>query len=318
MNRILPVMMVAALLVVGGIWLSRSQSQPQQPPPPVTEAERADDVASAPADLEAEAEAADAVDLEALPLPEGFSLVPHLSDEPRQVFEQAEFVLEDNTDYGAIIVTNRGVMRVDLFQDAVPNTVNNFVFLALNRYYDGIVFHRVLEDFMAQTGDPTGTGTGGPGYSFADEFVEGLVHDAAGILSMANSGPNTNGSQFFITFVPTPWLDGRHSVFGRVAEGLEVLDAITRIDPSQPSAIVSTDETLADLAAQGITLAGDPEANITAYITEKLGAEPVIGQTFTIDGMTAVAGRIGATPAYGFYPQPDVMENVFIIARRRE
>lgn len=313
MNRLLPVMMLAALLVFGGVWLSRSKSQ--QPPPPVSEStEATEDTDDA---TEADTEVAE-VDLESLPIPEGYTVVPFLSDEPRQVFEQADFVLEENTDYGAIIVTNQGAIRADLFQDDVPNTVNNFVFLALHRYYDGIVFHRVLEDFMAQTGDPTGTGTGGPGYSFADEFVDGLVHDEPGILSMANSGPNTNGSQFFITFAPTPWLDGRHSVFGRVEEGLEVLDALTRIDPSQPSAIVTTDETLADLATQGITLAGDPEANITAYITEKLGAEPAIGQTFTIDGTTAVAGRVGDTAAYGFYPQPDIMQNVFIIARQGE
>ncbi len=122
---------------------------------------------------------------------------------------------------------------IDLHQDEVPRTVNNFVFLARNRYYDGIVFHRVLEDFMAQTGDPTGTGRGGPGYQFDDEIDPNLTHDQPGVLSMANSGPNTNGSQFFITFVATPWLDGRHTVFGRVIEGLDVLDQLTRIDPSQ-------------------------------------------------------------------------------------
>jgi cyclophilin family peptidyl-prolyl cis-trans isomerase len=148
-------------------------------------------------------------------------------------FGAASEVLESGKDYRAEIVTNRGTLVVDLFQDDAPVTVNNFVFLALQRYYDGIVFHRVLEDFMAQTGDPTGTGTGGPGYQFGDEFVPGLGHDAKGVLSMANAGPRTNGSQFFITFTATPWLDGKHSVFGRVLEGLDVLDAITRVDPGK-------------------------------------------------------------------------------------
>ena len=123
---------------------------------------------------------------------------------------------------------------LELFQDGAPTTVNNFVYLALHRFYDGVVFHRVLDGFMAQTGDPTGSGRGGPGYTFDDEFGPGLSHDGKGVLSMANAGPGTNGSQFFITFDATPWLDGRHAVFGRVLEGEEVLDALTRIDPGRP------------------------------------------------------------------------------------
>ena len=152
-------------------------------------------------------------------------------------FPAAEVVLDPNLDYRAEIRTNKGTMTVELEQDLVPVTVNNFVFLALHQYYDGIVFHRVLEDFMAQTGDPTGTGRGGPGYRFDDEFHPDLRHDAPGVLSMANAGPGTNGSQFFITFTETPWLDQRHAVFGRVIDGLEVLDALTRIDPMQPGGV---------------------------------------------------------------------------------
>jgi cyclophilin family peptidyl-prolyl cis-trans isomerase len=148
-------------------------------------------------------------------------------------FERAATVLEPGKDYRAEIVTSRGRLVVDLYQDQAPTTVNNFVFLALQRYFDGIVFHRVLEDFMAQTGDPTGTGTGGPGYRFADEIVPSLRHDAKGVLSMANAGPGTNGSQFFITFTATPWLDGKHTVFGRVIDGVDVLDSITRVDPQR-------------------------------------------------------------------------------------
>ena len=157
----------------------------------------------------------------------GYQPVERLGAERRTRFDGAEQVLQAGTDYRAVIDTSKGRIVVDLFQDDVPNTVNNFVFLALNGYYDGVEFHRVLEDFMAQTGDPTGTGTGGPGYEFADEFKQHLKHDAKGVVSMANAGPGTNGSQFFITFIPTPWLDGRHSVFGRVVEGEDVLDRIT-------------------------------------------------------------------------------------------
>ena len=163
----------------------------------------------------------------------GFDRIPSRS-ERRTSFSEADLALEAGRSYLAVIETDRGRMVFDLFEDQAPITVNNFVFLALNRYYDGIVFHRVLEDFMAQTGDPTGTGRGGPGYQFDDEFADGLSHDRPGMLSMANAGPGTNGSQFFITFAPTPWLDGRHAIFGEVIEGAEVLEQLTRIDPSQP------------------------------------------------------------------------------------
>ncbi|RME43742.1 MAG: peptidylprolyl isomerase [Chloroflexi bacterium] len=139
----------------------------------------------------------------------------------------------ETKDYYAIIKTEKGTMKARLYDDLVPMTVNNFVHLAQTGFYDGVTFHRVIEDFMAQTGDPTGTGTGGPGYQFADEFVPELKHDSAGIMSMANAGPNTNGSQFFITFKPTPWLDGQHTVFGKVIEGLEVLDKLTRRNPQE-------------------------------------------------------------------------------------
>ena len=163
----------------------------------------------------------------------GYQPLAPLSDTRTTRFSAAEPVLDDGADYRALVETSRGTMVIDLFQDQAPTTVNNFVFLARHRFYDGIVFHRVLDGFMAQTGDPTGSGRGGPGYRFADEFAPGLSHDGKGVLSMANAGPNTNGSQFFITFDATPWLDGRHAVFGRVIEGEEVLDALTRIDPSR-------------------------------------------------------------------------------------
>ncbi|MEI7767212.1 MAG: peptidylprolyl isomerase [Phycisphaerae bacterium] len=130
----------------------------------------------------------------------------------------------------ATIETNKGKIRVVLYADRVPKTVANFEQLATKGFYDGLKFHRVIADFMVQTGCPQGTGTGGPGYKFGDEFHPSLKHDGPGVLSMANAGPNTNGSQFFITHVATPWLDNKHSVFGRVLEGQSVVNAIAAGD----------------------------------------------------------------------------------------
>jgi cyclophilin family peptidyl-prolyl cis-trans isomerase len=136
--------------------------------------------------------------------------------------------------YRARMETDKGTMVIELFADKAPHTVNNFVFLAREGFYDGVIFHRVIANFMAQGGDPTGKGTGGPGYKFPDEFDPNLKHDKQGVLSMANAGPGTNGSQFFITHVATPWLDGKHSVFGQVVEGLDVLMSIPPRDPMKP------------------------------------------------------------------------------------
>jgi cyclophilin family peptidyl-prolyl cis-trans isomerase len=142
-----------------------------------------------------------------------------------------EMMIDISKKYTAIIETEKGNLVIELFAKDVPVTVNNFVFLAREGYYDGTTFHRVLPDFMAQGGDPTGTGSGGPGYRFEDEFTS-HTH-VAGTISMANSGANTNGSQFFITYEPTPWLDGKHSVFGQLLEGMDVLKSLTPRDPSQ-------------------------------------------------------------------------------------
>jgi cyclophilin family peptidyl-prolyl cis-trans isomerase len=144
--------------------------------------------------------------------------------------------IDPKKEYTAIFKTDKGDITVKLFADKTPNTVNNFVFLARQGFYDGTIFHRVISDFMAQGGDPTGTGMGGPGYRFADEFHPSLKHDKPGVLSMANAGPNTNGSQFFITHVPTPWLDKKHSVFGQVSDGMKVLLSIPPRDPSKQEA----------------------------------------------------------------------------------
>ena len=126
----------------------------------------------------------------------------------------------------ATIETTKGAIVIELYNDEAPKTVANFIKLAKQGFYDGIIFHRVIPGFMIQGGDPTGTGSGGPGYTFADEISPNLRHDVPGILSMANSGPNTNGSQFFITLAATRWLDGKHAIFGRVVEGQTVVEQI--------------------------------------------------------------------------------------------
>jgi cyclophilin family peptidyl-prolyl cis-trans isomerase len=140
--------------------------------------------------------------------------------------------IDPNKRYTATFHTSRGDFTVDLFAQQAPVTVNNFVFLARDGFYDGTTFHRVIKGFMAQGGDPTGTGTGGPGYQWNDEpSALALKHEGPGVLSMANAGRNTNGSQFFITFVPTPHLNGKHAVFGRVSSGMDVVNSIRERDP---------------------------------------------------------------------------------------
>lgn len=152
----------------------------------------------------------------------------------KQWNKSPEMAINPKYAYNATIKTELGDIKLKLFASKVPKTVNNFVFLSRQGFYDDTIFHRVISNFMAQAGDPTGKGTGGPGYRFQDEFHPDLRHDKAGILSMANAGPNTNGSQFFITHVPTPWLDNKHSVFGEVIEGEDVLFSIPPRDPQNP------------------------------------------------------------------------------------
>ena len=148
----------------------------------------------------------------------------------KQYISASDMKLDATKSYTATIKTNRGDIVIGLYADKTPKTVNNFVFLAKDGYYNGVTFHRVLDNFMIQTGDPTGTGRGGPGYKFGDEIHPSLRHTGPGILSMANAGPGTNGSQFFITHVKTDWLDGKHSVFGKVREGMDVVNAIKQGD----------------------------------------------------------------------------------------
>ena len=130
----------------------------------------------------------------------------------------------------AVFETNKGNFEIELFTEKAPITTKNFIDLTNKGFYDGLIFHRVIDNFMIQGGDPEGRGTGGPGYTIKDEFHSDLKHDSAGILSMANSGPNTGGSQFFITLAPTPWLDGKHAVFGKVTTGMDVIEAIGKVE----------------------------------------------------------------------------------------
>jgi peptidyl-prolyl cis-trans isomerase A (cyclophilin A) len=149
----------------------------------------------------------------------------------------------------ATIATNRGTFGVELFEQRAPKTTANFIELAEKRYYDNVVFHRIIAGFMIQGGDPTGTGRGGPGYTIADEFHPELRHDAPGVLSMANAGPNTGGSQFFITLAPTAWLDGKHAVFGKVVSGMDVIEDIASVPTDR------SDRPLEPVSIEGISLA---------------------------------------------------------------
>ena len=144
--------------------------------------------------------------------------------------------------------TNKGVIRIELFEDKAPITTKNFIDLATKGFYDEVIFHRVIDGFMIQGGDPTGTGRGGPGYKIPDEFHPDLKHDGAGILSMANAGPNTGGSQFFITLGPTPHLNNRHAVFGKVIEGLDVVKAIGKMSTN------AADRPLEDVVMKKVTI----------------------------------------------------------------
>ena len=151
----------------------------------------------------------------------------------------------------AIIKTNMGTIEIELFADKTPKTVENFVGLANKGYYNGVIFHRVIDNFMIQSGDPTGTGRGGESFwggKFADEFVSDLKHDGSGVLSMANAGPNTNGSQFFITLVATPWLDGHHTVFGKVISGMDVVFAIGKVKTG------ANDKPVEDVVMEEVTI----------------------------------------------------------------
>ncbi len=154
--------------------------------------------------------------------------LPYLSETPVRSFKAPEALLEPGKDYYARIRTTKGDILLDLLEKEAPNTVNSFVFLALHRFFEGVEWHRVIPGFVAQTGDPTGTGAGGPGYAFGLEIAPGLAFDREGMVGMARTqDPNSNGSQFFITLAPTPHLTGQYTLFARVVEGMEVVRRLT-------------------------------------------------------------------------------------------
>lgn len=163
-----------------------------------------------------------------------------------------QVTIDPTTKYTAVIRTTAGNMEFELFAERAPITVNNFIFLADEGFYDGVIFHRVIPSFMIQGGDPTGTGRGGPGYRFVDEFAASLIFDEPGKLAMANSGPNTNGSQFFVTTIPTPFLNGAHTIFGKVVHGQDVANAISL------SATDPTDRPVTPIVILGIDIATTP------------------------------------------------------------
>jgi len=149
------------------------------------------------------------------------------------------------------IETNHGTIEAEMFVDAAPKTAGNFIDLAKKGFYDGVVFHRVIEGFMIQGGDPEGTGRGGPGYNIPDEFAKGLAHTQAGVFSMANAGPNTGGSQFFITLAATPWLDGKHAIFGKVTNGIDVVKAIGKVPTG------AGDRPVEDVVMEKVSVSGE-------------------------------------------------------------
>lgn len=207
---------------------------------------------------------------------------PDIEEPETRTFSEPEQVLEQDVDYKAIFCTEDGAIYVDLLEDFTPVTVNNFVFLAQNDYYNNTTFHRVIADFMVQGGDPTGTGSGGPGYQFEDEFVPFLSFNTPGWLAMANAGPGTNGSQFFITRVPTPHLNGRHTIFGRVLEGQSVVDEMRNRDPQNPQDTESPGVTLETVLVieDASTVESDyepPELFDAEEIVDEIRAIPVDG-----------------------------------------
>ena len=168
--------------------------------------------------------------------------VPPISDKPILKFDAPKQVAEADKDYRAVLKTSKGDITLELYGKQAPKAVNNFVFLALNHFYDGTPFHRVLDGFMAQGGDPTGTGTGDPGYSFSVETDKSLGFDAPGVLGMARAQSlDSQGSQFFITLAPADFLNGQYTVFGKVVDGQKVVDALQKIDPQQPDDSIKPD-----------------------------------------------------------------------------
>jgi cyclophilin family peptidyl-prolyl cis-trans isomerase len=241
--------------------------------------------------------------------------------ETRQ-FDKAENVLQDGVDYWAVICTDIGPIYLDLYEDKAPITVNNFVFLAQQGFYNNTTFHRVLPGFMAQGGDPTGTGSGGPGYEFGDETNNELVFDQFGLLAMANAGPDTNGSQFFITYAPTPWLDGNHTIFGRVYQGIDVAELLTLRDPQESptyegstlqTVVIVTDPASVDATPDGPPSLDHFQALLEQNISDRLVPTfvPVEGYAHVYDA-AAEAASWSNNPGLGDYLQAYLSDHGFI------
>ncbi|MFZ1269118.1 MAG: peptidylprolyl isomerase [Anaerolineae bacterium] len=191
---------------------------------------------------------------------------PAVPPVPSQQWTEAPAMTIDPTKlYFATFKTAKGDIKVELFAKTAPITVNNFVFLSKEGFYDDTTFHRVIADFMAQGGDPTGAGTGGPGYQFEDEIDISKQFDEAGYLAMANAGPNTNGSQFFITTAATPWLNGAHTIFGKVVEGMDVVKSLTLRDPQQDAATPGDALVTVEISEGAVSLLPPPTATPTPY-----------------------------------------------------
>ncbi len=183
----------------------------------------------------------------------------------KQWTEAPAMTIDPNKLYFATFKTAKGDIKVELFAKSAPKTVNNFIFLAKEGFYDNTTFHRVIQDFMAQGGDPTGTGTGGPGYQFEDEIDVSKQFDEAGYLAMANAGANTNGSQFFITTAPTPWLNGAHTIFGKVVAGMDVLKSLSLRDPQQNPTTPGDALNTVEISEGDTSLLPPPTATPTPY-----------------------------------------------------
>ena len=229
-----------------------------------------------------------------------------LAEPETREFQAAEDVLQDGVDYWAVICTAKGPIYLDLLEEEAPLTVNNFVFLAQHDFYNNTTFHRVLPGFMAQGGDPTGTGAGGPGYEFGDETDNGLTFDRYGLLAMANAGPGTNGSQFFITYGPTPWLDGNHTIFGRVFQGQDVAELLRPRDPQQmpdyegdalETVVIIENPATVEAAADGPPtiehLQALLESVIVGQINTLFALDEGVSHTYDLDGEAASWGEIG-------------------------
>ncbi len=223
-----------------------------------------------------------------------------LAEPDTRQFDAADYVLTEGVDYGAVICTEGGPILLDLYEEQTPETVNNFAFLAGEGYYNNTTFHRVLPGFMLQGGDPTGTGAGDPGYSFDDEIVDDLVFDRPGLLAMANSGANTNGGQFFITYAATDWLNGMHTIFGEVLQGIEVAELLTARNPDQgPTYEGDALETVViveDPASLSYTPDGPPgidhiqavlEQHVAERMTSRLTIEPDYSHTYDAEAEAA-------------------------------